>query len=147
MHIREIPTSRSRRAAQLSEGIARLGGTCSGGHGVGLHKIVQTETWHGEGVALMMAIKNALALVFEPKALLPDEPLSSLDAKLRLQMGDEFRAIQRRLGMTTLDVTHDQSEAMVLSDRVVVMDRGRIFQVGANRGRVQREEAVRFIDA
>jgi iron(III) transport system ATP-binding protein len=73
----------------------------------------------------------ARALVFEPKVLLLDEPLSNLDAKLRLQMGDEFRAIQRRLGMTTLYVTHDQSEAMALSDRVVVMDQGRIQQIGA----------------
>nr|WP_158670694.1 ABC transporter ATP-binding protein [Bradyrhizobium guangdongense] len=73
----------------------------------------------------------ARALVFEPKVLLLDEPLSNLDAKLRLQMGDEFRAIQKRLGMTTLYVTHDQSEAMALSDRVVVMDRGRIQQIGA----------------
>jgi iron(III) transport system ATP-binding protein len=73
----------------------------------------------------------ARALVFEPKVLLLDEPLSNLDAKLRLQMGDEFRSIQKRLGMTTLYVTHDQSEAMALSDRVVVMDRGRIQQVGA----------------
>jgi iron(III) transport system ATP-binding protein len=73
----------------------------------------------------------ARALVFEPKVLLLDEPLSNLDAKLRLQMGDEFRAIQRRLGMTTVYVTHDQSEAMALSDRVVVMDQGRIQQIGA----------------
>src|SRR5579871_1516368 len=73
----------------------------------------------------------ARALVFEPKVLLLDEPLSNLDAKLRLQMGDEFRAIQKRLGMTTIYVTHDQSEAMALSDRVVVMDRGRIQQIGA----------------
>src|SRR4030095_9139766 len=73
----------------------------------------------------------ARALVFEPKVLLLDEPLSNLDAKLRLQMGDEVRAIQKRLGMTTLYVTHDQSEAMALSDRVVVMDQGRIQQVGA----------------
>lgn len=80
----------------------------------------------------------ARALVFEPKVLLLDEPLSNLDAKLRLQMGDEFRAIQRRLGMTTLYVTHDQSEAMALSDRVVVMDRGRIQQIGAP------EEIYRF---
>jgi iron(III) transport system ATP-binding protein len=80
----------------------------------------------------------ARALVFEPKVLLLDEPLSNLDAKLRLQMGDEFRAIQRRLGMTTVYVTHDQSEAMALSDRVVVMDRGHIHQVGAP------EEIYRF---
>ena len=68
----------------------------------------------------------ARALVFEPTVLLLDEPLSNLDAKLRLQMGDEFRSIQKRLGMTSLYVTHDQSEAMALSDRVVVMDRGEI---------------------
>ena len=73
----------------------------------------------------------ARALVFEPKVLLLDEPLSNLDARLRLQMGDEFRAIQKRLGMTSVYVTHDQAEAMALSDRVVVMDRGRIQQIGA----------------
>jgi iron(III) transport system ATP-binding protein len=73
----------------------------------------------------------ARALVFEPKVLLLDEPLSNLDARLRLQMGDEFRAIQKRLGVTTLYVTHDQSEAMALSDRVVVMDQGCIQQIGA----------------
>jgi ABC-type sugar transport system ATPase subunit len=69
--------------------------------------------------------------VFEPKVLLLDEPLSNLDAKLRLQMGDEFRSIQKRLGMTSLYVTHDQAEAMALSDRVVLMDRGHIQQIGA----------------
>jgi iron(III) transport system ATP-binding protein len=73
----------------------------------------------------------ARALVFEPEVLLLDEPLSNLDARLRAQMGDEFRALQRRLGITTLYVTHDQEEAMALSDRVVVMQRGRILQAGA----------------
>jgi len=73
----------------------------------------------------------ARALVFEPEVLLLDEPLSNLDARLRAQMGDEFRALQRRLKITTLYVTHDQEEAMALSDRVVVMQRGRILQVGA----------------
>jgi iron(III) transport system ATP-binding protein len=72
----------------------------------------------------------ARALVFEPEVLLLDEPLSNLDARLRTQMGDEFRKLQRRLGITSLYVTHDQGEAMALSDRVVVMDRGRILQVG-----------------
>ncbi|WP_426536487.1 ABC transporter ATP-binding protein [Bradyrhizobium sp. McL0615] len=80
----------------------------------------------------------ARALVSEPKVLLLDEPLSNLDAKLRLQMGEEFRAIQKRLGMTTIYVTHDQSEAMALSDRVVVMERGSIQQIGAP------EEIYRF---
>ena len=73
----------------------------------------------------------ARALVFEPEVLLLDEPLSNLDARLRAQMGDEFRALQRRLKITTLYVTHDQEEAMALSDRVVVMQKGRILQVGA----------------
>ena len=73
----------------------------------------------------------ARALVFEPEVLLLDEPLSNLDARLRAQMGDEFRALQRRLRITTLYVTHDQEEAMALSDRVVLMQRGRILQVGA----------------
>ena len=73
----------------------------------------------------------ARALVFEPEVLLLDEPLSNLDARLRTQMGDEFRALQRRLRITTLYVTHDQEEAMALSDRVVVMQKGRILQIGA----------------
>src|SRR3954470_4717153 len=73
----------------------------------------------------------ARPLVFEPEVLLLDEPLSNLDARLRAQMGDEFRALQRRLKITTLYVTHDQEEAMALSDRAVVMDRGRALQVGA----------------
>jgi iron(III) transport system ATP-binding protein len=73
----------------------------------------------------------ARALVFEPEVLLLDEPLSNLDAKLRTQTGDEFRALQRRLGITTLYVTHDQEEAMALSDRIVVMHAGKILQIGA----------------
>jgi iron(III) transport system ATP-binding protein len=73
----------------------------------------------------------ARALVFEPEVLLLDEPLSNLDAKLRVQTGDEFRRLQRRLGITTLYVTHDQEEAMALSDRVVVMHSGRVLQQGS----------------
>jgi iron(III) transport system ATP-binding protein len=80
----------------------------------------------------------ARALVFEPEVLLLDEPLSNLDARLRTQMGDEFRALQKRLGITSLYVTHDQEEAMALSDRVVVMESGRILQVGAPEEIYQR---------
>jgi iron(III) transport system ATP-binding protein len=72
----------------------------------------------------------ARALIFEPEVLLLDEPLSNLDARLRAQMGDEFRALQKRLRITTLYVTHDQEEAMALSDRIVVMQRGKILQSG-----------------
>ena len=72
----------------------------------------------------------ARALVMEPKVLLLDEPLSNLDAKLREQMRTEIREIQQRLGITSVYVTHDQVEAMSLSDRIVVMNQGRIDQVG-----------------
>ena len=72
----------------------------------------------------------ARALVVQPTLLLFDEPLSNLDAKLRGSMRAEIRRIQRRLGITSLFVTHDQDEAMSLSDRIVVMNKGRIEQVG-----------------
>ena len=71
----------------------------------------------------------ARALVFQPRVLLMDEPLSNLDAKLREQMRVEIRALQQRLGITTVYVTHDQEEAMVLSDEIAVMHAGRIIQV------------------
>jgi len=71
----------------------------------------------------------ARALVIKPRILLLDEPLSNLDAKLREEMQIELRDIQRSLGTTTLFVTHDQAEAMALSDRIVVMNRGRIEQI------------------
>ncbi len=92
----------------------------------------------------------ARALVFEPEVLLLDEPLSNLDARLRTQMGDEFRSLQKRLGITTLYVTHDQDEAMALSDRVVVMRAGRILQVGSPQDIYQRPSSdivARFFGA
>ncbi len=72
----------------------------------------------------------ARALVIRPQILLLDEPLSNLDAKLREEMQIELRQIQRTVGTTTILVTHDQSEAMALSDRIVVMNHGRAEQVG-----------------
>jgi len=71
----------------------------------------------------------ARALVFEPKLLLLDEPLAALDRKLREDMQLEFRRIQRQLGVTTINVTHDQREALVMSDEVIVMNNARIQQV------------------
>lgn len=71
----------------------------------------------------------ARALVIEPPVLLLDEPLSNLDAKLREEMQFELRQIQRKVGTTTIMVTHDQNEAMSLSDRVVVMQAGRVTQI------------------
>jgi len=72
----------------------------------------------------------ARALVIEPSVLLLDEPLSNLDANLREQMRFEIREIQKRIGITTVFVTHDQNEAMAAADRMVVMSRGKIRQVG-----------------
>lgn len=75
----------------------------------------------------------ARALVREPKMLLLDEPLSNLDAKLRDRMRSELRVIQQHLGITTLFVTHDQVEALSMSDRVAVMNNGKIEQIGGPR--------------
>jgi putative spermidine/putrescine transport system ATP-binding protein len=72
----------------------------------------------------------ARALAYEPTVLLLDEPLSALDAKIRVALRHEIRSIQRQLGITTVYVTHDQEEALSLSDRVVVMSEGRMEQVG-----------------
>ena len=75
-------------------------------------------------------VSIARALVYEPSMLLLDEPLANLDAKLRVQMRDELRALQRRLGITTLYVTHDQEEATAVSDRIAVFNHGRLIQLG-----------------
>jgi putative spermidine/putrescine transport system ATP-binding protein len=72
----------------------------------------------------------ARALIIAPDVLLLDEPLSNLDAKLREEMRTEIRDIQRRLGITTIFVTHDQAEAMALSDRIAVLNEGRLAQTG-----------------
>ena len=73
----------------------------------------------------------ARALAVDPEVLLLDEPLGALDLKLRRQMQDELKAIQRRLGTTFVHVTHDQEEAMAVADRIVVMNHGRIADIGA----------------
>ncbi len=72
----------------------------------------------------------ARAIVIEPEILLFDEPLSNLDAKLREQLREDLHHLQRRLGVTSIYVTHDQAEAMALADRIVVMNAGRIIEVG-----------------
>jgi iron(III) transport system ATP-binding protein len=73
----------------------------------------------------------ARTLVIEPEVLLLDEPLSNLDAKLRVEMRSELRRLQRKLGITAIYVTHDQEEANAVADRVAVLDQGRIQQIGA----------------
>ena len=78
------------------------------------------------------------AIVREPQAFLMDEPLSNLDAKLRVQMRGEIHDLQRRLGVTTVYVTHDQTEAMTLGDRVAVMQHGRLQQVATPQALYER---------
>ena len=86
----------------------------------------------------MQRLALCRALVYEPDLLLLDEPFSNLDAKLREQMRGEVKLLQRRLGITVLFVTHDQVEALSLSDRIAVMQRGRVEQVGAPRALYER---------
>jgi len=85
----------------------------------------------------------ARAIVLEPRVLLFDEPLSNLDAKLRERMRVELRSLQKRLGITAVYVTHDQQEAMALADRIVLMNAGRIEQIGAP-AEIYTKPATRF---
>jgi len=86
----------------------------------------------------------ARALATSPGLLLLDEPLSSLDARVRLRLRDEIKALQRRLGVTTIIVTHDQEEALAMADRIVVMNQGVIEQVGTPQ-EIYRNPATAFV--
>src|SRR5204862_2471805 len=86
----------------------------------------------------------ARAIVIKPRVLLFDEPLSTLDAKLRTQMRGEIRDLQRRLGITAVYVTHDQEEAMAISDRIAVMNKGVIEEIGS-AGELYRRPASMFV--
>jgi iron(III) transport system ATP-binding protein len=86
----------------------------------------------------------ARALVIHPKVLLFDEPLSNLDALLRVRMRSEIRGIQKRLGITSLYVTHDQEEAFSIADLVAIMNKGKIVQLGTPR-ELYRAPADRFV--
>ena len=107
-------------------------------HGLGGRKIAELSGGQQQRVAL------ARAMAIEPRVLLFDEPLSNLDAKLRVSLRSEIRRIQRALGTTSVYVTHDQAEAMALSDVVVVMNAGRIEQAGPP-DEVYRRPASRFV--
>ncbi len=90
----------------------------------------------------------ARAIVIRPRLLLFDEPLSNLDAKLRVQMRHEIRDLQRRLAITTIYVTHDQEEAMAVSDRIIVMNQGSVVQAGTAEDLYHRpasEFVARFV--
>jgi iron(III) transport system ATP-binding protein len=94
-------------------------------HGLANRPATQLSGGQQQRVAL------ARALVFEPRVLLLDEPLSNLDARLRVQMRAELKHLQQATGITSIFVTHDQAESMALADRIIVMNRGRIEQVGS----------------
>jgi spermidine/putrescine transport system ATP-binding protein len=106
--------------------------------GLGERRPLQMSGGQRQRVAL------ARALVINPTVLLLDEPLSNLDLKLREEMRVEIAALQRRLGITTVFVTHDQGEALVMSDRVAVMNAGRIEQIGAP-AEIYERPATRFV--
>ena len=106
--------------------------------GLGERRPLQMSGGQRQRVAL------ARALVINPTVLLLDEPLSNLDLKLREEMRVEIASIQRRLGITTVFVTHDQSEALVMSNRIAVMNAGRIEQIG-DPSDIYERPATRFV--
>jgi iron(III) transport system ATP-binding protein len=124
---------RSRAKDRVRELIALIG--------LGEHETKYPSQMSG-GQQQRVALARALAA--EPGLLLLDEPLSALDAIVRLHLRSEIRALQRRLGVTTIMVTHDQEEAMSVSDRLVVMSRGRIEQVGTPE-EIYRRPASGFV--
>jgi len=120
LQMRKVPSAEVERRVDAVLAMVQLGG-------MGDRYPRQLSGGQQQRVAL------ARALVIEPKLLLLDEPLANLDAKLRDEMRFFIRSLQKRVGITTLYVTHDQAEAMVMSDRIVVMFDGRIHQVGGAR--------------
>ena len=115
--IRRLDAREVARRVEQALGLVRLDGFAS-------RPIRQLSGGQQQRVAI------ARALAIDPVVLLMDEPLSNLDAQLRREMRVELRRLQRQVGITTIFVTHDQEEALTLSDRMVVMNRGRIEQVG-----------------
>jgi multiple sugar transport system ATP-binding protein len=118
LRMRKVPRPRIRNEVERIASMLGLGGYLS-------RKPAELSGGQRQRVAMGRAI------IRQPKAFLMDEPLSNLDAKLRVQMRAEIAHLQSDLGVTTIYVTHDQTEAMTMGDRVAVMRRGRVQQVGA----------------
>jgi putative spermidine/putrescine transport system ATP-binding protein len=131
LQMARVPKADAQRRVERALALVRL-------EGYGRRRIRELSGGQQQRVAL------ARALVVEPTVLLLDEPLSNLDAKLREELRQEIRDIQQELGITTLFVTHDQVEALTMSDRIVVLNGGRIEQVGTPE-EVYERPASRFV--
>jgi putative spermidine/putrescine transport system ATP-binding protein len=131
LRLRRVATVETARRVEQALDMVQLAG-------YGARRIEQLSGGQRQRVAL------ARAIVFEPRILLMDEPLSALDKQLREHMQIELRRLHDTLGMTTVYVTHDQREALTMSDRVAVINRGRIMQLDAPR-RLYEQPANRFV--
>jgi iron(III) transport system ATP-binding protein len=131
LRLRKLP--RAEIAARLAEGLRKV-------NLVGFESRYPGQLSGGQ----QQRVALARALVLNPDILLLDEPLSNLDAKIRVQVRAEIRKLQQDLGITTIYVTHDQEEALSLSDRVAVMKDGRVLQVGVPRELYERPR-TRFV--
>ena len=131
--LRSSGVPKARAAEQAREKLALVGLT-------GLESRLPSELSGGQ----QQRVALARAIVLEPRVLLFDEPLSNLDARLRRRVRDEIRMLQQSLGLTAVYVTHDQSEALAISDRVIVMNNARIAQDGTPRA-LYEQPADRFV--
>jgi putative spermidine/putrescine transport system ATP-binding protein len=120
LRVRKVPSKERRERAERALGMVQL-------QQLGARRPAQLSGGQRQRVALARAIVN------EPAVLLLDEPLGALDLKLRQEMQVELKAIQRRVGITFIYVTHDQEEAMAMSDRIAIMNNGVIEQIGSPR--------------
>ena len=118
LKLRKVPSAEARRQVEATLALVNL---------AGLEQRYPNELSGGQ----QQRVALARSLVVEPDILLLDEPLSNLDAKLRERMRTELKELQRRTGITFVYVTHDQAEALALSDQIAVMDGGRVQQYGA----------------
>ena len=129
--IRKVSKSERRRRSDEMLDLVKLAG-------MGTRKPAQLSGGQRQRVAL------ARALINQPSVLLLDEPLGALDLKLREQMQDELKALQRQVGITFIYVTHDQGEALAMSDRLAVFNQGRIEQIGSP-GEIYEHPATAFV--
>ena len=131
LKLRRVSRAETEERVRRALDVVQLGG-------LGDRQVDQLSGGQKQRVAL------ARAIIFEPRILLMDEPLSALDKKLREQMQIEVRHLHQQLGITTVYVTHDQREALTMSDRIAVIDKGRIMQLDTPR-RIYEQPSCRFV--